>query len=58
MRETEMEDVRREGKGVKRTKVTRHIKRATRLAEASKKVRKESLLVNREFAAIKYVLNG
>jgi hypothetical protein len=31
---------------------TESILRATRLAEASKKVRKESMRVNREFAAI------
>ena len=31
---------------------TEALQRATRLAEASKKVRKESMRVNREFAAI------
>jgi hypothetical protein len=53
-----MSDVRREGKGVKRSKVTQHMKRATQFAGASKKVHKESLRVNREFAAIEYVPNG
>ena len=46
--------MKREGTGVKRSKGKQHMKRATRLAEVSKKVRKESLRVNSEFAAIEY----
>ena len=42
---------------MKRSKDKQHMKRATRLAKASKKVRKESLLVNREFAAIECAPN-
>ena len=49
--------VKREGKGVKRPKDNRRMKRAARLAEASKNVRKESRRVNREFAAIEQAPN-
>jgi hypothetical protein len=37
---------------------TQALHRARRLGEASKKVRKESLRVNREFAAIEQVLDA
>lgn len=53
-----MGNMKREGKGVKRPKDKRHMKMATQLAEASKKVSRESLRVNREFAAIEQAPNG
>ena len=50
--------MKREGNGLKRPNNEGRIKRAVRLAEVSKKVSRESLRVNREFAAIEQAPNG